>query len=187
MKQIASSVLLLVLGSASGFAQGAASGPPAGGSAGSIAGWALAAIGVIAILVVIARRLSTGQAWNLEVPVGIIGIVLLNVGGWLLYSNAIDKVENEKKALQNQVTAAKRTVVEQQDMLNQTRQQIMQWQARDQEWMKLKQDWEAYAANVKQRLDAITAARTERAKTPVTTTKSTKPAVSGKTTTKKKL
>lgn len=191
MKRIASSVSLLVLGSVSAFAQGAAGAPPAGGSAGPIAGWALAAVGVIAILVVIARRLSTGQAWNLEVPVGIIGIVLLNTGGWLLYSGAIDKVENEKKGLQNQITAAKRTVAEQQDMLNQVRQQIMQWQARDQEWMKLKQDWEAYAANVKQRLDAITAARTERAKTPVTTkpaatSKSAKSSTSGKTATKKK-
>lgn len=191
MKRIASSVLLLVLASVAAFAQGAASAPPAGGSAGPIAGWGLAAVGVIAILVVIARRLSTGQAWNLEVPVGVIGLVLLNTGGWLLYSSAIDKVENEKKGLQNQVTAAKRTVAEQQDMLNNARQQIMQWQARDQEWMKLKQDWEAYAANVKQRLDAITAARTERAK-PVTTTKaagstkSTKSGASGKTTATKK-
>jgi len=184
MKQIASSVLLVVLGSLSAFAQGAGS-APTGSSAGPIVGWSLAAIGVIAILVVIARRLSTGQAWKFEVPVAIVGILLLNIGAWRLVANRIDETEKEKQGFQNQLTAIKRTVVEQQEILGQARQQVGQWQARDQEWQKLKEDWLAYATNLKQRLDAITAARTERARTPVTTTKSTKPAT-GKTTTKKK-
>ncbi|MBI5394627.1 MAG: hypothetical protein HZA91_04945 [Verrucomicrobia bacterium] len=183
MKRIASSVLF-VLGSVAAFAQGAGS-APAGSSAGPIIGWSLAAVGVIAILVVVARRLSTGQPWKLEVPVAIVGILLLNIGAWRLVANRIDELEKEKQGIQNQVTAAKRTVVEQQDFLNQARQQIMQWQARDQEWQKLKEDWTAYANNLKQRLDAITAARADRSRTPVTTTKSTKPA-GGKTTTKKK-
>ncbi len=185
MKQIASSVLLLVLGSAAAFAQGAGS-VQANSSAGSIVGWSLAAIGVIALLVVAAHRLSTGLAWKLEIPLAIVGVLLLNIGAWRLVANRIDEVENEKKGLQNQMTAAKRTVVEQQDILNHARQQIMQWQARDQEWLKLKQDWEAYANNVKQRLDAITTARMERSKpTPVTTTKSPKSGTSSKSSGKK--
>jgi hypothetical protein len=185
MKRIASSVLLVVLGSMSAFAQGAGS-APAGSSAGPIVGWSLAAIGVIAILVVIARRLSTGQAWKLEVPVAIVGILLLNIGAWRLVANRIDELDKDKIGLQNQLTATKRTVAEQQDMIGQARHQIGQWQARDQEWQKLKEDWLAYANNLKQRLDAITIARAERAKTPVTTTKSTKAATTGKTATKKR-
>jgi hypothetical protein len=186
MKRMVLSAMVMTLGSVCAFAQGAGS-AQAGSSAGSVVGWSLAAIGVIALLVVAAHRLSTGLAWKLEIPLAIIGVLLLNIGAWRLVANRIDDVENEKKGLQNQITAAKRTVVEQQDILNQARQQIMQWQARDQEWMKLKQDWEAYANSVKQRLDAITTARSERSKpTPVTTTKSTKSGTSSKSSGKKR-
>ena len=186
MKRMGLSAVLLMLGSVSAFAQGAGS-AQASSSAGSVVGWSLAAIGVIALLVVAAHRLSTGLAWKLEIPLAIIGVLLLNIGAWRLVANRIDDAENEKKGLQNQVTAAKRTIAEQQDVLGQARQQIIQWQARDQEWQKLKQDWESYTTSLKQRLDAITTARTERAKpTPVTTTKSTKSGTSSKSAGKKK-
>jgi FtsZ-binding cell division protein ZapB len=161
MKRIISSTLLLALSSLPVWAQAGKSAPPPP-SAGPIVGWSLAIVGVILVLVVIARRLSMGQAWKFEVPVALVGALLLNFGIWQLVANKIEDLKKDNTALKNQITASKRLTQELQAVGDQMRHQLIQWQTRDQDWQKLLGDWQTYAGSLKQRLDSITAARAAR-------------------------
>ena len=175
MKHFFFSSVVFALGSLNALAQGA-NGPSTQASTSSALGWTLVAIGVIAVLVVIARRLSTGQPWKQEIPIALAGILLINFGAWRVVGTKIDDLEKQNVGLQNQVTAAKRSVEEQQAVVEGYRQQIGQWQMRDQEWRKLLGDWQTFAGNLKQQLAAAAAkaAPTPKPKVSPTPSKSTK-------------
>lgn len=182
MNRIILNGIILTLGALSAWAQ-TAPGASAAGSSAATLGWSLAGVGIIAALVVIARRLSMGQAWKFEIPVLALGLLMLVFGLWQVNKQQIDVLLAENAGLQNRVTAAQRQAEELRAVSDQLHQKVTQWQMRDQEWQKLQQDWTTYANSLKQRLDAITAARAARTTTAGSGSKSGK--TTGKSTTTK--
>lgn len=152
MKRVMLNGLLLTLSAASALAQG--SGAEAGGSSGAMIGWSLAVIGLIVVLVVIARRLSTGEAWKQEVPIIVIGALLLNIGVWRVWATKQDDLEKTNRTLQNKLQADQRQMKELQAGSDQLRQENAQWKQRDAEFQKLIQDWQVYLADLKKRAEA---------------------------------
>lgn len=156
MKRVMMNGLFLTLSAVSALAQGTGTGTDAGGSSGAMIGWSLAVIGLIVVLVVIARRLSTGEAWKQEVPIIVIGALLLNIGVWRVWATKQDDLEKTNRTLQNKSQADQRTMRELQAGSDQLRQENAQWKQRDAEFQKLIQDWQVYLADLKKRAEART-------------------------------
>jgi hypothetical protein len=154
MKRLMMSGLFLALGAGSALAQGAGANAEAGGSSGAMIGWSLAVIGLIVVLVVIARRLSTGEAWKQEIPIIVIGALLLNIGVWRVWATKQDELEKTNRTLQNKLQADQRQIRELQTNADQLRHDNAQWKQRDTEFQKLIQDWQTYLADLKKRADA---------------------------------
>jgi len=148
--------LFLALSAVSALAQGNGAGADAGGSSGAMIGWSLAVIGLIVVLVVIARRLSTGEAWKQEVPIIVIGALLLNIGVWRVWATKQDDLEKTNRTLQNKSLADQRQMKQLQTIEDQLRQENAQWKQRDAEFQKLIQDWQVYLADLKKRAEART-------------------------------
>ena len=154
MKRMTMNGLFLAMSAGSALAQGAGAGADSGGSSGAMIGWSLAVIGLIVVLVVIARRLSTGEAWKQEVPIIVIGALLLNIGVWRVWATKQDELEKTNRTLQNKSQADQQTLRELQAVGDQLRQENAQWKQRDQEFQKLIQDWQVYLADLKKRAEA---------------------------------
>ena len=154
MKRMVTSGLYLSLGALSAWAQGNPAAADNGGSAGGMLGWVAAVIGLIVVLVVIARRLSTGEAWKHEIPIIVIGALLLNIGIWRVWANKQDDLEKTNRTLQIKSQADQRTMRELQAAADKLQQDNAVWKQRDQEYQKLIQDWQTYLADLKKRADA---------------------------------
>ena len=154
MKRMVTSGLLLSAGTLSAWAQGGAAAADNGGSAGSMFGWAAAVIGLIVVLVVIARRLSTGEAWKHEIPIIVVGALLLNIGIWRVWATKQDDLEKTNHSLQNKCQFAQRQAQELQAANDKLQQENAQWKQRDQEFQKLIEDWKTYLAGLQKRIEA---------------------------------
>jgi hypothetical protein len=111
MKRITMSAISLMLGSLAAWAQPGAAAPDAGASStGAMLGWSLTIIGLIVVLVVIARRLSTGEPWKQEVAIVILGALLFNGGVWLVWWQKQDQSQQKMLALENRLKAEQRQV-----------------------------------------------------------------------------
>lgn len=154
MKRVMMNGLLLALSAASALAQGAGATADAGGSSGAMIGWSLAVIGLIVVLVVIARRLSTGEAWKQEIPIIVIGALLLNIGVWRVWATKQDDLEKTNRTLQNKLLADQRQMKDLQTTTDKLQQENAQWKQRDAEFQKLIQDWQVYLADLKKRAEA---------------------------------
>ena len=151
MKRVMMNGLFLALSAVSALAQGSNAGAEAGGSTGGMFGWAAAVIGLIVVLVMIARRLSTGEAWKHEIPMIVVGALCLNMGVWRVWATKQDDLEKTNRTLQNKSQADQRTMRELQAGSDQLRQENAQWKQRDAEFQKLIQDWQVYLADLKKR------------------------------------
>lgn len=179
MKRMVTSGLYLSAGALSAWAQGGAAAADNGGSTGSMMGWSAAVIGLIVVLVVIARRLSTGEAWKHEIPIIVVGALLLNIGIWRVYATKMDELEKTNRTLQNRNQVAERQTRELQASNDDLQQKNAQWRQRDQEFQKLIEDWKVYLASLQKRADAAKAGPVRVApagKKPATKGSNTKPA-----------
>ena len=155
MKRMVMNGLFLGAGAVSAWAQGGAAAAAAdGGSTGSMFGWSAAVIGLIVVLVVIARRLSTGEAWKHEIPIIVVGALLLNIGIWRVYATKMDDLEKTNRSMQNKVQFAQRQAQEMQGVAEKLQQENAQWKQRDQEFQKLIEDWKVYLANLQKKAEA---------------------------------
>jgi len=154
MKRMLMNGLFLASSAVSALAQGGGAGADAGSSSGAMIGWSLAVIGLIVVLVVIARRLSTGEAWKQEIPIIVIGALLLNIGVWRVWATKQDELEKTNRTLQNKQQADQRQIREMQAGADRLQQENAQWKQRDAESQKLIQDWQTYLADLKKRLEA---------------------------------
>ncbi len=154
MKRMVTSGLYLSLGALSAWAQGNPAAADNGSSTGSMLGWVAAVFGLIVVLVVFARRLSTGEAWKHEIPIIVVGALFLNIGIWRVWATNQDKLEATNRTLQNKSQADQRTMRDLQTVADKLQQDNAQWKQRDQEYQKLIQDWQTYLADLKKRADA---------------------------------
>ncbi len=154
MKCMLMNGLFLASSAASAVAQGGGAGADAGSSSGAMIGWSLAVIGLIIVLVVIARRLSTGEAWKQEIPIIVIGALLLNIGVWRVWATKQDELEKTNRTLQNKQQADRQQINGMQATMDKLQQDNNQWKQRDAESQKLIQDWQIYLADLKKRLEA---------------------------------
>lgn len=184
MKRMMMYGLFLALSAASVLAQGGGAGAEAGGSSGSMFGWILAVTGLIVVLVVIARRFSTGEAWKQEVPVIVIGALLLNIGVWRVWATKQDELEKTNRTLQNKMQADQRQMKQLQASNDQLQQNNAQWKQRDAEYQQLIQKWEIYIAEMKKRFESPKSGPVRM--TPGGKAAATKAGTGTKTTTKKK-
>ncbi len=184
MKRMMMYGLFLASSAASVLAQGSSAGAEAGSSSGTMFGWSLAVIGLIVVLVVIARRLSTGEAWKQEVPIIVIGALLLNIGVWRVWATKQDDLEKANRTLQNKMQADQRQMKQLQASNDQLQQNNAQWKQRDAEYQQLIQKWEVYIADMKKRFESPKSGPVRATTGGKSTT--TKSATGTKTTTKKK-
>jgi hypothetical protein len=154
MKRVMLNGCFLAASAVSALAQGAGAGADAGSSSGAMIGWSLAVIGLIVVLVVIARRLSTGEAWKQEIPIIVIGALLLNIGIWRVWATKQDDLEKANRTLQNKLQADQRTIKELQSAADKLQRDNDQWKQRDQEFQQIIQKWEIYLADLKKRAEA---------------------------------
>ena len=157
MKRIMMSAICLMLGGLTAWAQAGAAAPDAGASSsGAMLGWILTIIGVIVILVVIARRLSTGEAWKQEIVLIIVGALLLNGGIWRVWWLKQDQLDGEIKGMKNRLTAEQRQISELHTINDALGQKDGMWRMRDQEWQRTVENWQKYSADLKRRFDELT-------------------------------
>lgn len=184
MKRMMMYGLFLASSAASVLAQGGGAGAEAGGSSGSMFGWILAVTGLIVVLVVIARRLSTGEAWKHEIPMIVVGALLLNIGVWRVWATKQDELEKTNRTLQNKMQADQRQMKQLQASNDQLQQNNAQWKQRDAEYQQLVQKWEIYIADMKKRFESPRSGPVRVAPGSKSTT--SKAGAGAKTTTKKK-
>lgn len=149
MKRVMLNGLCLAVSAASALAQGAGANADAGSSSGAMIGWSLAVIGLIVVLVVIARRLSTGEAWKQEIPIIVIGALLLNIGIWRVWATKQDDLEKANRTLQNKLQADQRQISGLQAAADKLQRDNDLWKQRDQEFQQIIQRWEVYLAELK--------------------------------------
>jgi hypothetical protein len=157
MKRITMSAISLMLGSVAAWAQAGVAAPEAGASStGAMLGWSLTIIGLIVVLVVIARRLSTGEAWKQEVALVILGALMFNGGVWLVWWQKQDQLQKKMQALENRITAEQRQVSELRAINDGLAQKDAMWRMRDQEWQRTVENWQKYSADLKRRFEDLT-------------------------------
>jgi hypothetical protein len=130
--------------------------------------------------VVIARRLSTGEAWKHEIPIIVVGALLLNIGIWRVWATKQDELDKTIRTLQNKARADQQQIREFQAINDKLQQDNATWKQRDQEFQKLIQDWQTYLADLKKKVEASKAGPVRVAPTKKPGTKAT----GGKTTPK---
>ncbi|MCX7825023.1 MAG: hypothetical protein N2689_05650 [Verrucomicrobiae bacterium] len=168
MKRITICTMGLLLGSLAAWAQAGAALPEAGASStGAMLGWSLTIIGLIMVLVVIARRLSTGEPWKQEVAITILGLLIFNGGVWLVWSQKQDQLQKKIQGMENRLTAEQRQVSELRAINDGLAQKDAMWRARDQEWQRMVENWQKYAADMKRRFEELTRPKTAPKSSPV--------------------
>jgi len=168
MKRITMSAISLMLGNLAAWAQVGAAAPEAtASSTGAMLGWSLTIIGLIVVLVVIARRLSTGEAWKQEVALVILGALMFNGGVWLVWWQKQDQLQKKILGLENRITAEERQISEFRTINDGLAQKDAIWRMRDREWQLRVEEWQKYSADLKRRFEELTKPKTAPKPAPV--------------------